>query len=126
MAAWDSNDPVERNRVGLLLGCFEKTHMLLMDLIALSVKLATRLGAIEEANVPALEVLQDKQVISQAAQTAIENQRQVRNTSQHVYVELSMSALRSAVLQQIETTPSAIRSVAAWVESLELAPEADI
>ncbi len=119
IGAWDSDDPADRNRVGLLLGCFEKTHMLLMDLIGLSVKLAMRLGAIEETNAPASEVLLDRQVISQAVQTAIENQRKVRNTSQHVYVELSMSALRQAVLGQLDTTPGAIQSIAAWVESLE-------
>lgn len=119
VAAWDSEDPVERNRVGLLLGCFEKTYMLLMDLITLSVKLARRIGAIDDESTPAPELLANAEVISRDAVAAIEKQREVRNTSQHVYVRLSMSELRTVVLGQLETTPQAIQSIAAWVESLE-------
>jgi hypothetical protein len=123
VAAWDSDDPVERNRVGLLLGCFEKTYMLLMDLIALSAKLARRIGAIDDENTPPLELLANAGVISHNALAAIGTQREVRNMSQHIYVQLSMAVLRCAVLQQIETTPSTIRNVAAWIESLEQEPE---
>lgn len=125
VAAWNSEDPVERNRVGLLLGCFEKTYMLLMDLITLSVKLARRIGAIDDESTPPPELLANAGIITGDALAAIIRQREVRNTSQHVYVELSMAVLRRAVLQQIETTPSTIRNVAAWVESLEQKPEAD-
>lgn len=124
--AWDSDDPVERNRVGLLLGCFEKTYMLLMDLIVLSVKLGRRLGAIEDSSASALETLCDVGVLSRDTQAVIDDQRDVRNTSQHIYVGLSMSALRRVVLQQIETTPRVIRDVASWVESLEGAGEDDV
>jgi hypothetical protein len=119
VVAWDSDDPVERNRVGLLLACFEKTYMLLVDLIALSVKLARRIGAIEDESTPAPELLVGAGVLSRDELTAIEKQRDVRNTSQHVYVELSMSDLRSAVLDQLKTTPGAIQSIATWVGSLE-------
>jgi uncharacterized protein YutE (UPF0331/DUF86 family) len=122
-AAWSSGDPSERNRADSVLASFEKTYMLLMDLIALSVKLGRRSGAVtDEESVSALEVMRDARVISQKTQEAIEAQRVVRNASQHVYVELSMSALREAVLQQLETTPRVIRSVAAWVESFGKAP----
>lgn len=125
-AAWDSDDPIERNKAALLLGCFEKTYMLLVDLVTLSVKLARRLGASTEAEgSSSIEVLCDLGVISQDAQAAIENQRQVRNTSQHIYVELSMPELRDAVLHQLDTTPAVIQSIAAWVESLEQVPGAD-
>lgn len=117
-AAWDSEDPVERNRVGLLLGCFEKTYMLLMDLVTLSVKLARRIGAVDDETTAPLELLANAGVISRDAIAAIEKQREVRNTSQHIYVQLSMAVLRSAVIQQIETTPSTVRNVGAWVESL--------
>lgn len=119
VSAWSSDDPVERNTVGLLIGNFEKTYMLLMDLIVLSVKLAKKLGAVEDSNVSPLDFIRDRQVISGDAHAAIDDQRQVRNASQHVYVELSMSALRRAVLRQIETTPRVIRDVAAWVQSFE-------
>jgi hypothetical protein len=118
-AAWESEDPRERNQVALLLGCFEKTYMLLMDLIGLSVKLAGRLGAIEDASVPALEFLREQGMVSRTDLAAIERQREVRNTSQHIYVELSMAALRSAILQQIETTPRLIQDVVKWVEAAE-------
>jgi uncharacterized protein YutE (UPF0331/DUF86 family) len=122
-AAWDSDDPAERNRADGVLSSFEKTYMLLMDLFTLSAKLARRIGAIDEESTPALELLANAGVISHDAVAAIEKQREVRNTSQHIYVQLSMAVLRRAVLQQIETTPSTIRNVAAWVESLEQVPE---
>lgn len=125
VAAWDSEDPVERNRVGLLLGCFEKTYMLLMDLITLSVKLARRIGAIDDESTPPPELLVNAGVISHDAVAALKKQREIRNTSQHIYVQLSMSELRKAVLGQVEMTPGAIRSIAAWVESLEQRPGAD-
>jgi hypothetical protein len=113
-AAWDSKDPIERNQFGLLLGCFERTYMLLMDMIVLAVKLATRAGAIEDRALPGLQVLSEQKVISREARAAIEDQRRVRNTSQHLYVELSLTAFRSAVRQQIDMTPGVISSVAAW------------
>ncbi|HTA14571.1 MAG TPA: hypothetical protein VK781_06905 [Solirubrobacteraceae bacterium] len=124
-AAWNSDDPGERNRADGVLSSFEKTHMLLMDLIALSVKLARRIEAIDDESTPAPELLVNAGVISREDIVAIEKQREVRNTSQHIYIQLSMSALRLAVLQQIETTPSTIRNVAAWVESLEPGAEVD-
>jgi uncharacterized protein YutE (UPF0331/DUF86 family) len=93
--------------------------MLLMDLIGLSVKLASRIGATEDAMAHPLEFLREQEVISRTDLAAIQEQREVRNTSQHIYVELSMSALRSAVLQQIETTPRLIRDVVKWVETTE-------
>jgi uncharacterized protein YutE (UPF0331/DUF86 family) len=123
VAAWDSDDPAERNRAGLLLACFEKTHMLLMDLITLSVKLARRIGAIDDESTLAPEFLVNAGVISSDALEAIGKQREVRNTSQHIYVQLSIPELRSAVLDQLKTTPGAIQSIAAWVESLEPASD---
>jgi hypothetical protein len=45
-AAWYSDDPSERIRADSVLSSFEKTYMLLMDLIALSVKIAVRLGTL--------------------------------------------------------------------------------
>ena len=57
---------------------------------------------------------------------AIEKQREVRNTSQHIYVRLSMSELRTVVLSQLEATPGTIQSIAAWIESLEQTPGANI
>ncbi len=95
--------------------------MLLMDLIALSVKLARRIGETDDEGTSPLELLANAGVISRDALAAIGKQRDVRNTSQHIYVRLSMAVLRGAVLQQIETTPSTIRNVAVWVESLESA-----
>ena len=125
VSAWDSDDPIERNQVGLLIACCEKTYMLLVDLIGLSVKLGRRLGALnEDENAPPLDVLCGLGLITHQVQAAIEQQRKVRNTSQHIYVELSMSELRTAVLGQLDTTPAAIQSVAGWVESLE-SPETD-
>jgi uncharacterized protein YutE (UPF0331/DUF86 family) len=119
MAAWESDDPLERNRVGLLIGCFEKTYMLLMDLITLSVKLARRIGAIDDEKTAASELLVNAGVISRDDLEAIEKQREVRNTSQHIYVELSIPALRGAVLLQIEMTPPLIRNIVKWLKSFD-------
>jgi hypothetical protein len=74
---------------------------------------------VESGSVSASEVLREQEVLSRAALAAIENQREVRNTSQHIYAELSVSELRSAVLGQLETTPRAIQGIVAWVELLE-------
>ena len=119
VAAWESDDPLERNRVALLLGCFEKTYMLLMDLIGLSVKLASRHGAIKDEDASPLEVLRKQEVLSSDDLAAIESQREVRNTSQHIYVALSMATLRGAVQRQLKTTPGLIGCVAQWVETVE-------
>jgi uncharacterized protein YutE (UPF0331/DUF86 family) len=119
VAAWESDDPVERNRVGLLLGCFEKTYMLLMDLITISTKLARRIGTIDEEKTSALELLVNAGVISHDDLQAVDKQREVRNKSQHIYVELSMSELRNAVLLQLETTPRAIQGIARWVATFK-------
>jgi hypothetical protein len=120
-AAWESDDPAERNRADGVLSNFEKTYMLLMDLITLSVKLATRIGAIDDEKRPASELLVGAGVISHDDLVAIEKQREVRNTSQHIYVELSIAALRSAVLLQVETTPPLIRNVVKWLEATQAA-----
>jgi uncharacterized protein YutE (UPF0331/DUF86 family) len=123
--AWDSDDPAERNRADSVLASFEKTYMLLVDLITLSVKLARRIGAIDDERASAPELLANNGVISHDALVVFEKQREVRNRSQHIYVELSISELRTAVLDQLETTPKIIQRIAAWIESLEPALEAN-
>lgn len=118
--AWGSDDPSERNRAAGVLANFEKTYMLLMDLITLSVKIASRLGAHEaDEQTSAIACLREEEVISQETQDALDDQRKVRNASQHVYVELSISALRDAVHTQLKTTPAAIRAIGAWVSTFE-------
>lgn len=125
MAAWESEDPLERNRVGLLLGCFEKIYMLLMDLITISVKLTRRTGAADDKTASASKLLLDGGVLSRDDLEALEKQREVRNTSQHIYLRLSMAALRTAVLDQLERTPAMVERIAGWVASLESASGAD-
>jgi hypothetical protein len=118
-AASYSDDPSERIRADSVLSSFEKTYMLLMDLIALSVKIAVRLDAlsVDEGSSPA-EVLREQQIISRPAQDSLDVQREVRNLSQHVYVELTVSDLRDAVMQQLESTPRMIGNVTSWVDGL--------
>lgn len=120
--AWHSDDPLERNRADNVLSGFEKTYMLVMDLITLSVKLGRRLGALgEDEKLSPIDALRELRIVSQDAQDALDVQREVRNASQHVYVELTVSALREAVKQQLDSTPRVIRSITVWVDSL---PEA--
>jgi uncharacterized protein YutE (UPF0331/DUF86 family) len=123
-AAWHSDDPLERNRADNVLSSFEKTYMLLMDLVTLSVKLARRLGAMDvDEQLSPIEALCELQIVSRSAREALDVQREVRNSSQHVYVELTVSALREAVEQQLESTPLVIRSIVSWVDSW---PEATV
>lgn len=117
--AWYSDDPSERNRADSVLSGFEKTYMLLMDLITLSVKIAGRLDALSvDERVSSVEALHKLQIISQPAQEALDVQREVRNSSQHVYVELTVSALRDSVEQQLHSTPRIIRNITSWVDAL--------
>ena len=117
--AWYSDDPSERTRADSVLSSFEKTYMLLMDLIALSVKIAVRLGALSvDRGASPVEVLRELQIISQPARDSLDVQREVRNLSQHVYVELTVSDLRDAVLQQIDSTPRLIGNITSWVDRL--------
>ena len=55
---------------------------------------------------------------AQTAQDSLDAQREVRNLSQHVYVELTVSALRDAVKQQVDSTPRIIRNIESWVDTL--------
>jgi hypothetical protein len=122
-AAWHSDDPLERNRADNVLSSFEKTYMLLMDLIALSVKLGRRLDAVGAEQRPSpIEALRELRIVSQRDQAALDVQREVRNSSQHVYVELTVSTLREAVEQQLQSTPRVIRRITAWVDSLPETP----
>jgi hypothetical protein len=62
--AWGSDDPSERNRAAAVLANFERTYMLLMDLIALSVKIGNRLGALDaDEQSSAIVCLREKKVI---------------------------------------------------------------
>ncbi len=125
-AAWHSDDPLERNRADSVLSSFEKTYMLLMDLITLSVKIGRRLGAvsIEERSSP-VETLRELRILTRSAEEALDVQREVRNSSQHVYVELTVSSLREAVERQLESSPRIIHGITAWVDSLPEAPTQD-
>lgn len=93
-----------------------------MDLIALSVKIGRRLGVVtgDEKSSP-VEVLRELKVLSADAERALRVQREVRNSSQHVYVERSVADLREATKQQLDTSPRIIRGVASWVKAF--APE---
>jgi hypothetical protein len=119
-AAWYSDDPSERIRADGVLSSFEKTYMLLMDLIALSVKIAVRSGALSvDQSTSPVGVLHELQIISQPAQESLDVQREVRNSSQHIYVELAVSDLRDAVMQQLDSTPRMIGNITSWVDGLD-------
>lgn len=119
-AAWHSDDPLERNRASAVLANFERTYMLLLDVMTLAVKLAKRCDALEtNADGSPIAILRKARVVSRQAEEALEAQRRVRNSSQHVYVKLSVSNVREAVKRQLDTTPAVVRSVIAWVDSLD-------
>jgi uncharacterized protein YutE (UPF0331/DUF86 family) len=126
VAAWHSADPHERNRADGVLSSFEKTYMLLMDLITLSVKLSRRLGvvSIDEKASP-VDTLSQLKILSTGAAEALRVQREVRNASQHVYVELSLSSLREAVRLQLESAPRLIQGIVGWVDSVLEGPADD-
>lgn len=119
-AAWHSDDPLDRNRAGAVLSNFERTYMLLLDIMTLAVKLAKRWGALErDVDGSPTAILHKAGVVSRQAEESLEAQRRVRNSSQHVYVELSVSNVRQAVKRQLDTTPAVVRSIAAWIDSLD-------
>jgi hypothetical protein len=94
--------------------------MLLMDLIALSVKLGRRLNVVSvDASRSPVEALRELDVLSASAEESLAVQREVRNSSQHVYVELTVSSLRRAVMLQIETSARMIHGVTTWVDLLD-------
>ena len=102
-----------------MLSSFEKTYMLLMDLVTLSVKLGRRLRAVGvDADRSPVETLRELKVLSANAEQALAVQREVRNSSQHVYIELSVSNLRRAVMLQLETSARIIQAITTWVDSL--------
>lgn len=119
-AAWRSDDPVHRNRASAVLSNFERTYMLLLDLMTLAVKLAKRCGALEtsDGDGSTVAILHKAGVISRQAEESLEAQRRVRNSSQHVYVELSVTNVRQAVKLQLDTTPAILHSIASWIDSL--------
>lgn len=119
-AAWYSDDPSERARADSVLSSFEKTYMLLMDLITLSIKIAGRLGALSiDEGASSVETLGELQIISKPARDSLDVQAEVRNLSQHVYVELTVSDLRDAVMQQLDSTPRMIGNITSWVNGLD-------
>lgn len=121
--AWHSDDPLERNRADAVLSSFEKTYMLLMDLLTLSAKLARRREVIEgEESSSPVKALRNVGVLSEPAEQALAMQREVRNASQHIYVELTMSALREAVIRQLQTTPRTVTAITAWIDSFDKDP----
>jgi uncharacterized protein YutE (UPF0331/DUF86 family) len=123
-AAWNSGDPLERNRADNVLSSFEKTYMLIMDLITLSVKLARRLGVLDvDERLSPLQVLRELKVLSRSAEEALDVEREVRNASQHVYVELEISDVRKVVAVQLESSPRIVQSITAWVEATIRAAE---
>jgi hypothetical protein len=75
--------------------------------VTLSVKLGRRLGAIDvDEELSPIEALRELRIVSQPAREALEAQREVHNSSQRVYVGLTVSVLREAVEQQIQSTAS--------------------
>lgn len=78
------------------------------QLRALSVKLGRRLNAVgvdDDERTSPVQALREMRVLSAGAETALQVQREVRNSSQHVYIELSVADLRGAVRLQLQTSP---------------------
>lgn len=97
------------------------------QLRALSVKLGRRLNAVgvdDDERTSPVQALREMRVLSAGAETALQVQREVRNSSQHVYIELSVADLRGAVRLQLQTSPDLIRSVVRWVDSFADEPTA--
>lgn len=119
-SAWDSDDPVQRNRATGVLTNFERTYMLLLDLATLAVKLARRTGALQQdRDVSPIVALREAGVLSEKTERSLESQREVRNASQHIYIELSSRDAREAAKRQLEITPAIAGSIAKWIDSLD-------
>ncbi len=68
-------------------------------------------------------MLRELKVLSQSAEEALDAEREVRNASQHIYVELEISDVRKAVAVQLESSPRIVQSITAWLEATIRASE---
>jgi uncharacterized protein YutE (UPF0331/DUF86 family) len=119
-AAFDSDDPRERNRAELVHANFERCHQLVRDVIELGAKLAERLGQIEKPpkGHDRISALAAAKVITAADESYLREQTIIRNDSQHMYVETVANQVYEAAERQLDHGRKLIGRLARWADSL--------
>lgn len=122
-AAYESDDPVDRNRAELVHANFERYHQLTRDIIELAGKLAERRRRLPT---PAkgqdrTDALLQQGLITRADETLLRQHTIVRNESQHAYVQTAASQVYEAAQRQIKDGRTLVGRLAAFVETLRAA-----
>ena len=117
---YDSDDVEERNRAELVHTGFERHHQLIRDLVDLSAKLASRIGACPKKGKGQdwLEVLEGEGIISSVDAQLLRENTIVRNESQHAYVEAVSNQVYKAAERQLNDGPKLVAKLGRWVAGL--------
>ena len=119
-AAYDSDDPEERNRAELVHANFERCHHLTRDSIELSAKLAERVERLPtpDKNEDRIAVMVGEGVLTAGDETLLRDQVMVRNESQHAYVQTAADQIYEAAERQLAHGRALVGRVAKFAEEL--------
>ncbi len=119
-AAYDSDDPAERNRAELVHANFERYHQLTRDVIELSGKLAERAGRLPKPgnSRDRVDVLLQEGIITRGDESSLRQHATVRNDSQHAYVETGAKHVYEAAQRQLEEGRRLVGRLATFVEAM--------
>lgn len=120
-AAYDSDDPAERNRAELVHANFERCHQLTRDSIELAAKLAERADRLPKPtgnNEDRITVMAREGVLTAGDETLMREQVIVRNESQHAYVQTAANQIYEAAERQLPHGRALVGRVATFAEQL--------
>lgn len=119
-AAYDSDDPEERNRAELVHANFERCHHLTRDSIELAAKLAERVERLPKPgdNEDRIAVMVGEGVLTAGDETLMREQVIVRNESQHAYVQTAANQIYEAAARQLSHGRGLVGRVARFAEQL--------
>ena len=113
--AWASPDPSQRNLAEQVHATFERSHQLLMDLAVIAVKLGERRKSLPPSNARMTERLVRARVIGAVEAGLVEDHRELRNQSQHWYMEQVPAEVWSAASTQLKRAAGIAGKLACWV-----------
>jgi hypothetical protein len=119
-AAYDSDDPEERNRAELVHANFERCHHLTRDSIEFAAKLAERAERLPKPgdNEDRIAVMVGEGVLTAGDETLMREQVIVRNESQHAYVQTAANQIYEAAARQLSHGRGLVGRVARFAEQL--------
>jgi uncharacterized protein YutE (UPF0331/DUF86 family) len=119
-AAYDSDDPEERNRAELVDANFERCHQLTRDSIELAAKLAERVERLPKPgkHEDRITVMVREGVLTAVDETLMGEQVIVRNETQHAYVQTAANQIYEAAERQLAHGRALVGRVATFAERL--------